>query len=46
MGRHTNRDLRNRRMKQKLAKKLRHQAKQKAKLQRTGLDLDDKQAVS
>jgi hypothetical protein len=35
MGRHTNRDLRIRRKKQKIAKKLR-QAKHKAKVQRAG----------
>jgi hypothetical protein len=36
MGRHTNRDLRNRRKKQKVATKLRHERKQKAKLQQAG----------
>jgi len=35
MGRHTNRDLRIRRKKQKIAKK-RHQARRKEKLQRAG----------
>jgi hypothetical protein len=36
MGRHTNRDLRKRRNMQKIAKKLRNEAKRKAKLQRSG----------
>jgi hypothetical protein len=36
MGRHTNRDLRKRRNMQKIARKLRQQARLKARLPRTG----------